>query len=348
MALERLPGERDLCSQSTVSRLENLPDRRMLLKMARGMVDLYCTSFAQVPKRITLDIDDTFDAVHGGQQLRLFNAHYDDYGFQPIVVFDGDGRFVTAVLRPAKRPKGREIAAHLRRLIREIRRHWPRVEILLRGDGHYCAPEVLDLCRAKAVDFVFGLPTTSVLRRRVATLEASITARAAAADSATIRRFKEFHDAAASWSRVERIIARGEAGPHGCDTRFVVTSLTRGTGKAIYEGLYCARGQAENHIKAWKAHLAADRTSCTSAAANQLRLFLHAGAYWLMWTLRAALPKRSPLRRAQFDTLRLRLIKIAARVVEMKTRVTLHLPSTCPAAPIMRLLLERLPRMAPI
>ena len=158
MALERLPGERDLCSQSTISRLENLPDRRMLLKMGRAMVGLYCASFAQVPRRITLDIDDTFDAVHGGQQLRLFNAHYDDDGFQPIVVFDGAGRFVAAVLRPARRPKGREIAAHLRRLIRVIREHWPRVEILLRGDGHYCAPEVLDLCRAHRVDFVLGLP----------------------------------------------------------------------------------------------------------------------------------------------------------------------------------------------
>ena len=111
-------------------------------------------------------------------------------------------------------------------------------------------------------------------------------------------------------------------GRSGCDTRFIVTSLASGTGKTLYEELYCARGQAENHIKAWKAHLAADRTSCTSAAANQLRLFLHAGAYWLMWTLRAALPRRSPWRRAQFDTLRLRLIKIAARVVELKTRVT--------------------------
>ena len=87
MALERLPGARDLCSQSTVSRMENLPDRRMLLRMGRAMVGLYCAAFAQVPRRITLDIDDTFDAVHGGQQLRLFNAHYDEYGFQPIVVF---------------------------------------------------------------------------------------------------------------------------------------------------------------------------------------------------------------------------------------------------------------------
>ena len=348
LALERLPGERDLCSQSTISRLENLPDGRMLLRLARAMIGLYCASFAQVPKRITLDIDDTFDAVHGGQQLRLFNAHYADYGFQPIVVFDGAGRFVAAVLRPAKRPKGREIAAHLRRLIREIRRHWPRVEILLRGDSHYCAPEVLDFCRAKGVDFVLGLASNANLRRRTATLEQSTIARVDQNSATKVRRFKEFHDAAASWSRVERIIARVEAGPQGCDTRFVVTNLTRGNGKAIYERLYCARGQAENHIKAWKTHLAADRTSCTSAAANQLRLFLHAGAYWLMWTLRAALPARSSWRHAQFDTLRLRLIKIAARVVELKTRITIHLPTGCPAAPLIRLLLERLPRMAPI
>ena len=121
MAHDLTPSDHELCSQSTISRLENLPDVRALLRMGRAMVDLYCESFRQVPKRIVLDIDDTFDAVHGGQQLRLFNAHYDEYGFQPIVVFDGEGRFVTAVLRPAKRPGGKEIRAFLRRLLRAIR-----------------------------------------------------------------------------------------------------------------------------------------------------------------------------------------------------------------------------------
>src|ERR1700690_2936759 len=144
MALNLSPSDRELCSQSTISRLENLPNVRALLRMGRAMVDLYCESFQKVPKRITLDIDDTFDAVHGGQQLRLFNAHFDEYGFQPIVVFDGEGRFVTAVLRPAKRPGGKEIRAFLRRLLRAIRANWPRVEIRGGGDSHYCAPEVLD------------------------------------------------------------------------------------------------------------------------------------------------------------------------------------------------------------
>jgi len=237
LALERLPGERDLSSQSTISRLETLPDPRMLLKMSRGMVGLYCAAFAQVPKRITLDIDDTFDAVHGGQQLRLFNAHYDEYGFQPIVVFDGAGRFVTAVLRPARRPKGREIAGHLRRLIREIRRHWPRVEILLRGDSHYRAPEVLDLCRAQNVDFVLGLASNASLRRRTATLGQSTIARVDPNSGTKVRRFEEFHDAAGSWSRVERIVARVEAGPQGCHTRFPPRSPDRVSSRDRMKGL---------------------------------------------------------------------------------------------------------------
>ena len=346
MALDRLPSGRDLCSQSTISRLENLPDARTLLRMGRAMVDLYCASFRQVPRRIMLDIDDTFDAVHGEQQLRLFNAYYDEYGFQPMVVFDGDGRFVTALLRPAKRPSGREIRAFLRRLVRAIRANWPKVTILLRADGHYTCPEVLDWCEAEGLDYVLGLASTTTLRRHITALEASTEARFKAAPGGDkVRRFKEFYDGAGSWSRVRRIIARVEAGPLGTDTRFIVTNLRQGSGRGLYEGLYCQRGQAENHVKAWKAHLAADRTSCTKATANQFRLFLHAGAYWLLWSLRALMPKRSRWRVAQFDSLRLRLVKIAARVVEMTTRIKVHLPTSAPDQAVVRLVLGRLPRL---
>ena len=109
--------------------------------------------------------------------------------------------------------------------------------------------------------------------------------------------------------------------------------------------MYCRRGQAENHIKSWKTHLAADRTSCTKASANQLRLFLHAGAYWIMWGLRVSMPKHSMWRVAQFDTLRLRLIKIAARVVEMKTMIRVHLPTSCPAQHIFHYALGQIPRL---
>ncbi|TDH56475.1 IS1380 family transposase [Dankookia rubra] len=346
LALDRLPGSDPLCSQPTISRLENLPDVRALLRMARAMVGLYCGSFRQVPRRIVLDLDDTFDAVHGGQQLRLFNAYYDEYGFQPIVVFDGEGRPVVAMLRPARRPTGAEARAFLRRLVRGIRSHWPQVEILIRADSHYCAPEVLDFCRAERLDFVLGVAATTTLHKHVAALEQSTATRhAATPGSDKLRRYKAFWDGAGSWSRVERVIARVEAGPQGTDTRFVVTNLAGGTPRRIYEDLYCARGQAENHIKAWKRHLAADRTSCCRATANQFRLMLHTAAYWLLWSLRSLMPKRSTWRVAQLDTLRLRLVKLATRVVALKTRVVLHLPSACPHKAILRLALERMPRL---
>ena len=358
LAQGALPSGPDLASQSTISRLENLPDIRSLLRMEQALIDFYCASYARVPKRIVLDFDDTFDAVHGGQQLRLFNAHYDEYGFQPIVVFDGEGRFVAAVLRPAKRPSGMEIRAFLRRLLRAIRANWPATQILIRGDSHYCCPEVIDFCRANGLDFILGTAPTTTLRRHVKALEESTKARfdagansrssnpegASANKTAKVRRYKEFYDGAASWSRVERIVARVEAGPDGPDTRFIVTNLPGGRPKMLYEDIYCQRGCMENHIKSWKTHLAADRTSCSKSTANQFRLFLHAGAYWLMWALRNAMPKRSAWRVAQFDTLRLKLIKIAARVEEMKTQIRLHLPSAYPFQAILRTVLGRLPR----
>jgi hypothetical protein len=313
--------------------------------MGRAMVEVYCNSFCQVPRRIVLDIDDTFDAVHGGQQLRLFNAYYDEYGFQPIVVFDGEGRIVAALLRPAKRPSGHEVRAFLRRLVRAIRSHWPQVRILLRGDSHYCSPEVLDFCRAEGLDFLLGVAPTSTLRRHIEALEQRTAARFAVPGNDKLRRYKEFYDGAASWSRVERIIARVEVSTEGPDTRFIVTNLSGRSARALYERGYCKRGMAENHIKSWKSHLAADRTSCHRAAANQFRLFLHTAAYWLLWSLRRLMPKRSSWRTAQFDTLRLRLITLAARVVELKTRIMLHLPTASPIQAVLRLALERLPRL---
>ena len=261
-------------------------------------------------------------------------------------LFDGEGRFVTAVLRPAKRPGGKEIRTFLRRLLRAIRTNWPNTQILLRADSHYCCPEVLDWCRANGLDYILGVAPTTTLRRHIEGLEASTKARfEAAPKEGKARRFKEFFDGAASWSRVERIVARVEASAEGPDTRFIVTNLKVRNARVLYEDVYCRRGQAENHIKSWKAHLAADRTSCTKATANQLRLFLHAGAYWLMWGLRVSMPRRSMWGVAQFDTLRLRLINVAARVVERKTMIRIHLPTSCPAQDILRLALGRIPRL---
>jgi hypothetical protein len=346
LAMGRLPEADPLCSQSTISRLENLPDKRTLLRMGYGMIDFYCDSFRQVPRRIVLDIDDHFDAAHGAQELRVFNAYYDDHGFSPIVVFDGDGRLVASVLRPAQRPSGREIVTLLRRLIGRIRANWPRIEILLRGDSHYCTPEVLRFCRANRLDYVLGVATTPTLRRHIVGLEQTVAKRFTAAGGPDkVRRFKEFYDGAASWDRVERIIARVEAGPEGTDTRFITTNLAGSSPRTVYEKVYCQRGQMENHIKSFKLHLAADRTSCHKANANQMRLFLHAGAYWIMWNLRAVMPRRSSWRTMQFDTLRLLLVNLVVRVVELKRQVSLHLPTCTPNQAIFALVLARLPRL---
>jgi len=343
IALERDPETgAALCSQPTISRMENLADMRALIRMGREMVRVYCQSFARPPSRIILDIDDTFDAVHGHQQLRLFNSYYDEYGFQPIVVFDGEGRFVGALLRPARRPKGAESAAHIHRLIRQIRIYWPQTEILLRADSHYCTPEVLDLCDRLGLRYVLGLSKNSRLAEHILPVDASTAARYARKPGQKLRRFKTFAYAARSWSKPRRVIARVEVSPRGRDTRYIVTNLEGGRGKHLYEKLYSARGQAENHIKAWKTHLASDRTSCSKANANQMRLMLHGAAYWMWWKLRAACPRKSPWRRAQFDTLRLHLVKLAATIVEKKTRIIVTLPASCPQQGLLRLLFDAL------
>jgi DDE family transposase len=221
--LARLMHE-GLAGVTQASRLEDLPDTRALLRLGRALIEQYCASFRQMPKRILLDVDDTFDRVHGGHQLRVFNTFHDDYGFQPIVVFDGEGPFVTALLRPGKRPGGHEIRAFLRRLVGAIRASWPRVEVLLRADSHYACPEVFDWCRENRVDWVLGLAPNAALRRHVEALAKTTAKRFTAAPArGKVRRFAQFHDAVGSWNRVERIIARVEAGAAGTDTRFIVT-----------------------------------------------------------------------------------------------------------------------------
>ena len=167
LACGRLPESgRDLMSQPTLSRLENAPSWRELVRMGLSMIDLFCESFDRVPDRIILDIDDTGDAVHGGQQLALFNAHYDEYCFQPIHIFEAaTGKPVLSLLRPGKRPSGVEAARVLRHVISRIRHNWPRVGITVRGDGHYGTPEVMDLLEDQGCGYILGLAGNARLNR---------------------------------------------------------------------------------------------------------------------------------------------------------------------------------------
>lgn len=339
MAVGRAPESGDpLCSQPTMSRLENAPTWRALARMMAAMVDLFCDSWTQVPTRIELDIDDTWDAAHGAQQLSLFNAHYDGYGFLPIHIYEAtSGKLVAAILRPGKTPSGREVLAILKHVIRRIRKNWPRVEILVRGDSHYARPEALDWLEDGGFFHAFGLAGNEVLKALVAPLaEDTAVRRALKGATGKLRRYAALAYAAGTWRHERRVIARIEASERGCDVRFVVTNLAHKP-KRLYERVYCQRGQMENLIKAHKTHLASDRTSCHDARANQFRLILHSAAYWLLHGLRAATPRRSPRalrpggwRRAQFDTLRLRLLKLAARVIEKATVIRVALASACP------------------
>ena len=293
MALGRAPESGPaLCSQPTMCRLENLPTITALKRMMAAMVELFCDSFAEVPKRIVLDIDDTEDRVHGRQELALFHAHYDGRCFLPIHVYEAiTGKPVAVILRPGKTPDGAEVALVLRHVIRRIRARWPRVDILVRGDSHYGRHEAMAWCEHNRVAYIFGLAGNKVLLARVAGLAEKAALRWVEGEAVKVRRFGEFRYAAKTWHVERRVIARVEASDRGTDSRFVVTNL-RGTPRWLYEAVYCARGQAENLVKAHKRHLTSDRTSCTKATANQFRLVLHTAAYWLLHTLRGLAPKR--------------------------------------------------------
>jgi Transposase DDE domain group 1 len=212
---------------------------------------------------------------------------------------------------------------------RPNRARWPAAEIIVRGDSHYGRPEAMAWCERKGIGSIFGLAGNPVLLRQVGPLAVDAALGRLAGEGEKIRRYADFGYAAKSWTVERRVIARIEAGPQGADSRFIVTNLP-GSPKSLYEKLYCARGQAENLIKAPKLHLASDRTSCSKATANQFRLLIHTAAYWLILTLRALAPRASFWRDAQFDTIRLCLIKVAARVTEMVTRIKIALPSAYP------------------
>ncbi len=272
VACGRLPDSGDdLCSQPTVSRSENVPTLREIMRMTYAMIDTHCRSYARPPAAVTLDIDDTCDVAHGNQQLALFHAHYDERCFLPIHVYDAaNGRPVVVVFRPGKAPGGVEIRAHVRRMVRRIRTHWPNTRITLRDDSHYGRHEVMAWCENNGLRYIFGLSGNAVLDQMVelhaddvrvqrAEAQAELMAlrrteppvaaallRQAKMQAAAVRRHTEIRYGAKSWKCERRVAARIEATPKGLDIRYVVTNLPGGSAEWLYETMYCARGQMEN------------------------------------------------------------------------------------------------------
>ena len=342
MAIGRCPqSSADLASQSTISRFENAPTKTDAAKLAGALVDHF-TSHITPAHRDIFDIDDSFHAAYGGQQLSFWNAHHDERGFASMHIYHaGTGLPVATILRPAKTPGGREVRTVIKHTTKRILRTWTRANIVWRGDSHYGRHEAMDWCDDNGVGYIFGLAGNAALAREVAETSDHLRFWHALADAPKSRCYMSFWHQVGSWSRPRRVIARIEASMHPdptpeqpdamrteIDVRYVVTSL-EGDAERLYEGVYCQRGQAENLIKLHKAQLSSDRSSCHSATANQIRLMLSTAAFWLMHTVRAAIPQGHALARAEFHTLRLKLMKIAVRVVEHASRIRAHLPTSC-------------------
>jgi hypothetical protein len=334
-----------LASQSTISRLENAPSKIEAARLTAALIDQFAAT-VKPGRQAILDIDDTFCAAHGGQQLAFWNAHHDERGFAPMHIYDaGSGTPVVTLLRPARTPKGTEVRTVIKHVTKRLRGHWRRTRIIWRGDGHYGRIEAMEWAEDNGADYIFGLAGNAALDALVAEAAANLRFHHAKSSQTKLRSYASFMYQAGSWKRPRKVVARLEcslqpiAGETGMrqevDIRYVVTSL-KGSAQHLYETVYCQRGQMENLIKLHKAQLASDRMSCHSATANQVRLVLHTAAFWLMHGVRAAIPRTSPLASAEFATIRERLIKIGARVIEHIARIRIQLPTSCPEGGLFR------------
>jgi len=331
IACERLPDDDPaLASQPTISRFENRISRTDLYRIAEVIVNVFIDSYSEPPEGIILDIDDTDDLTHGHQQLTLFNAYHGDYCYMPIHIYEGrSGKLITTVLRPGKRPTGKQIVSILKRVVKKIRKAWPDVVILLQADAYYSCPAVFDFCEETDMKYVLGFKSLSPLVRQVESFVQETSQRFKLERHPVIM-FTETLYKAKSWEKVRRVIAKVEYNALGSNTPFIITNLEHWNRRFIYQTIYSGRGAAELMIKEHKNHLFSDRTSCTSFSANQFRLFLHSAAYVLLHTFRTLYLKGTEWASAQFDTIRLKIIKIGARIIQRTRKIRIHLPTSFP------------------
>jgi len=319
----------DLASQPTLSRLENRVTRSPLRRLSDALLDAYVAAHPGPRDLIVLDIDATDDPTHGRQQLSLFHGYFDQHMFHPLLVFDGVSGFpLAAVLRPGNCHAAHGAVGILRRVLSRLQAAYPGATILLRADAGFAVPRLYELLESLGVRYVIGMIPNERLRARITPLAEQVTADFTATGDKQ-RRFTSFRHRADSWPRSRRVVAKVEHLLKGLNTRFVVTNLAFDPAVQIYDGIYVGRGDAENRIKEWKRHLHADRTSCHAFGANQFRVLLHTFAYVLLWHLRQSLAG-TDLAVATFETLRLKLLKIGARVRETCRRVVLHMASSYP------------------
>ncbi len=316
-----------LASPPTLCRLENRVDRQALAQIAAVFIETFIRSQTTPPEELILDFDPTDDPVHGNQEMRFFHGYYDQYCFLPLYVFCGN-QLLVAYLRPANIDGAKHSRAILKLLVKRFRRQWPNVRIIFRGDSGFCRWKLMRWCDRHDVGYVIGLARNAVLKRLARPWTETSAAQFAQTHQKQ-RLFGEFVYGAETWDRERRVIVKAEHVDEGPNSRFVVTNLV-GEPQPLYDEVYCQRGDAENRIKEQQLGLFADRTSCHDFVANQFRVLLSAAAYLLMDHLRRQALTDTELAQAQVDTIRLKLLKIGARVVCSVRRVVIHLAEGYP------------------
>lgn len=346
-----------LAGKSTLNRLELTPVRAdagsrykktvaHLGKIEDALVDMFLIQQAAAPERIVLDLDATDDPVHGRQLGRFFHGYYGHYCYLPLYIFCGDHP-LCARLRPSDIDGSCGALKQVQRIVARIRHAWPTVRIVLRGDSGFCREPLMRWCDEHGVDYLLGLAKnkrlTAILGRELheAKCEHERTGEPA-------RVFKDFtYRTRTSWSRARRVVGKAEHLDQGANPRFVVTSLTPDEfdARTLYQKEYCARGEMENRIKEQQSALFADRTSCATMRANQLRLYLSTIGYILMRALREHGLKNTAMAQAQADTIRLKLFKIGALIRVSARRVALALSDAYPFQKLFAQVCENLERL---
>jgi hypothetical protein len=328
----RLPqSENDLASQPTMSRLENAVTRADLLRLGKCLVDMYINSYSEAPSAIILDCDDTNNDTYGQQELALYNDYYNEYCYMPLHIYEGlSGKLITTILKPGRRNKQANIARLLQKLVSYLRSRWPKTKIIVRGDSHFASQDFMDWTSSQPnVGFITGL-TGNVKLHELAKVTIESAQREFNQYQKPVKRYHSFMYKAGSWENYQRVIVKVEVSTMGTNIRYIVTSLADFRTRDLYEKGYCARGSMELRIKDHKLYLKSDRSSCTKFTANQFRLFLHSMAYILIHTLQKEVLKGSEYANATMKTIQLKIIKTAAWVKEMKTRIKIELPKFCP------------------
>ena len=310
-----------LASTATLCRFEQGQDRSVAVDLHKVLLDQFVASHRKPPKRLILDFDATDITVHGEQEQRFFHGYYDSYCFMPLYVFCGR-HLLVSYLRHSRQDAAKQSWAILALLVKALRKQWPEVEIIFRGDSGFCRHRMLDWCDRHGVKYIVGIARNSRLEYMQLAKEWSLNG------MFKLSLFKDFQYAAGTWKHKRRIIGKAEYTHGGPKPRFVTTNLD-GDGEELYRQLYCAPGDMENRIKDQQMDLFADRTSCHRWWPNQWRLLLSALAWILFEELREQL-KGTPLSKASVGTLRSRLIKVAAVVIKNTRRLKFMLPTSMP------------------